>query len=318
VNIIRLTILAMLSWALLGCTTLNERNEGLVAARPLEVDDLVKSCNSPTTDETKRECIAEIANDSLAKCTAFLDGLVLTENTVNTAFDLTSTLLSALGAVLTPIKTAQALSAGATVSTGWKNAVNSNIYAKASIANYAQAIQATYYKDIGSYRTSLVSATGNDLSVRLAAANLQIIHRECSLAAAQASIAATLQDAIQPQNGTTSTNLTVQTPLPSAGTRLKLTATSPALGSPVDVQCVVAAGDTDVDIAKKLLDDFNTHPELKAAGISAAATTPASNKLVLSSPATKATTWASSDSKVLALSSAAATSPLPGKSLMAK
>src|SRR5579859_7372407 len=135
---------------LAGCGSLvrhlDEENQFLVAAEPIKVNQLVAGCDT-SDDAKKRECIAAIASDSRDKCGRFVNSLVLTENTTNTTLDILTTTLSALATVFTPLTTTHGLSAGATISSGSKNAVNSNIYAKASIANYQQAIMATYYKD---------------------------------------------------------------------------------------------------------------------------------------------------------------------------
>ena len=129
---------------------------------------------------------------SQSKCNKFVNGLVATETGTDTSLDLLTTLSSSLATAFTPLATTHALSAAAAVTGGWRTAIDSDVFAKASIANFAQAIQSTYYKDAGDFGTQLLSETGS-IDVGAQIARLQTIHAECSLGSAQATIAATLK-----------------------------------------------------------------------------------------------------------------------------
>jgi hypothetical protein len=313
------SIIILCIFLLAGCGSamkaFNRDNSFLVSAEPVPVADLITACGTVSTDIERKSCLGSIGNASYKRCSEFLDGLVLTENTTNTGFDLTTILFSALATVFKPLNTIHGLSAGASVSSGWKNSINSNIYAKASIANYSQAIQATYYKDMSLYWAGLSSMSGDQLVVQIEGAKIQSIHRECSLAAAQATISATLQ----PPGGQANalvfelTNLVVMTA--TANDNLKLTASSSALPAHEIISYVVASGDDDRKVADEFLKKINASAALKAANITATATAPPSNKISLRSPATASVSWIVNNVKVLVLTSGgittAPTVPLP-------
>src|SRR5438445_2098246 len=145
--------ISVVAIGLTGCTmlqTLEEKNTFMVSA--LEINSNVILCKPaeakdttaanagtvPMPTLTTKECIGAIINDSEEKCANFLNGLVLAENSVNTGFDMATTLFTALATAFTPLATVHALTAAGTISSGWRTAINSNIYAKATIGNYAQ------------------------------------------------------------------------------------------------------------------------------------------------------------------------------------
>jgi hypothetical protein len=135
-----------------------------------------------------------IVQDSATKCGTFVKKLVAAETGTDTALDLLATTFSALGTAFTPIATIHALNAAGTIASGSKAAIDSDIYAKASVANFIQAIQSTYYKDLQSYWNNFEAAPNNP-PVNLPGEVMKImdVHAECSLASAQAAISATLK-----------------------------------------------------------------------------------------------------------------------------
>lgn len=136
--------------------------------------------------------LAAVVYDSEQKCTAFVNRLVIGENTFNTSADVVSTILTALGTALTPLATVHALTASSTIVTGGKTAVDADIYAKASTANLYSAIQQTYFKDVQDYTTKLPGLTADQLIVSNEVAKIQSYHALCALVPAEASIAATI------------------------------------------------------------------------------------------------------------------------------
>jgi hypothetical protein len=103
--------IAICACVIAGCGAMiqkaNEDNAFLVGAVNLDTPTLIKSCQDRTLiiDGSKISCVNFIINDSLTKCDAFMSGLVLTENTVNTGFDMATGLLSALATVFIPLST---------------------------------------------------------------------------------------------------------------------------------------------------------------------------------------------------------------------
>jgi hypothetical protein len=175
--------------ALSGCAKLNNdwSADGYgVAAPPLAMP----AAPLPTT----KDAVWLVVNDSEAKCVRFVNGLIAAETGTNTGLDLDTTLFSGLAATLKNTNVSHALSGAATITGGWKTAIDSDVFAQASVANYAQAIQSSYFKDIGSYGTKLAANAGTiDFGAEFA--QIQSIHAECSLGSAQAAISATLKGA---------------------------------------------------------------------------------------------------------------------------
>jgi hypothetical protein len=146
-----------------------------------------------TASTNLKDSIAAVVNQSQHACSDFVSGLVLAETASNTSFDILSTITSALATVFHPLSTVHSLTAGTTILTGSKTAVDSDIYAKASVANFATAIQSTYYTDMGKYVNGLGAADPTTLDWQIEMYKISVIHAECALAPAEASIAATLQ-----------------------------------------------------------------------------------------------------------------------------
>lgn len=297
-KILRMFAIVLLGFALTGCGAALEhwenQNNFTVSANELDPALISNDALQNASNNTKTY-VGLIVNNSESKCSKFVNGLVLASNTTNTGLDMMTTVFSALGTAFTPVATIHALTASATISSGWKTAINSDIYAKATIANYAQAIQATYYTDLGSYMTALTTMPDAQVIASLEVAKIRSIHKECSLASAQATISATLTPSAQPgtPNTVASEILSVTGAIP-VGTTVTLTGVSSAINSnnPVSVTYTVKAGDNATAIAKAVLDAVNAEQKFKDANVSAAqANSPANNVIVLSSPTASAVKW---------------------------
>jgi hypothetical protein len=167
--------------------------------------------------------------DSEQKCVAFLNNIVAGQGTVNTVGDMLSGGLSGVAAFVTPLATSHILSGTASIVTGWKDAVNNDVFAKASIANFAAALQRSYFDAIGKYETALEKSDESQLIVSVEAAKIQGIHSSCGLAPAEAAIQAT----IAPKGGTVAPGVAALpqgAPLPSRGPLLSPALTPPGLG----------------------------------------------------------------------------------------
>jgi hypothetical protein len=166
-----------------GCGTMisamSAGSAQLVGAKPLS--DPQEAMKHPT----KREAVEARAQESIASCQAFASQLMLTQNTVNTAADISSTILTALATVFTPLTTVHALTAGATVVTGSKTAVASNIYAQASMPALRSALDKTYFTPMREYLTKLHTIPDNDMDVSAEFSSIQLQHSQCNLASAE-------------------------------------------------------------------------------------------------------------------------------------
>ncbi|BBQ00670.1 hypothetical protein BSFA1_57980 [Burkholderia sp. SFA1] len=172
-----------------GCgtiiSTMSKGSDQLVGAKPLSDPKLLiieaKKNNTPD-----RQVVEERAQESIASCQAFASQLMLTQNTVNTAADITSTILTALATVFTPLTTVHALTAGATVVTGSKTAVASNIYAQASMSGLRAALDKTYFTPMGTYLTQLHDLPADaPINVSSEFSSIQLQHSQCNLASAE-------------------------------------------------------------------------------------------------------------------------------------
>ena len=137
--------------------------------------------------------IGLLLNESENNCGKFVNGLVLISNSTNTTLDGLTTVFTALGTAFTPIGVVHGLTAAGSISSGWKTAIDTDVYAKQTIANYALAIQTGYYTDLQGYITDLGKVTDDSsIILPIEVAKIRTIHRECSLATAQASLSSTI------------------------------------------------------------------------------------------------------------------------------
>lgn len=190
-----------LTLALCGCASWAKMLQGasaqsLVSADPLTVLADPKSAEyqdlqgNKVEDKDKSNFLGRVVLDSENKCLAFLNGVVVAENSVNTTGDIVSTALTAAATVVKPLTVVHGLTAGATLATGAKTAVNANIYAKMSIGNFQTALQKSYFKSIDDYVTALPNVKNPVLTVEVA--KIESIHATCTLAAAEGAIASTI------------------------------------------------------------------------------------------------------------------------------
>jgi hypothetical protein len=198
--------------SLTGCGTLINSLTGgggddTVSARPITMPATTPDKKAELRD--KLEYLSRVMTDSEVKCGDFLSQLVLGENTINTTGDVLGTVASALSTAFTPPGTKTAFSAAATIATGSKTAIDSDIYNKAAISDFATAIQKTYYTDAKNYTDALPKLTDTDsapLILNNEIAKIQSIHAECALAPAES--------AIQAKLGTTTGQQTAPPPQP--------------------------------------------------------------------------------------------------------
>lgn len=154
-----------------------------------------RTTTAPTIGDTltdKREYLGFVANESERLCGEFVGKLIVAANGTNTGLDMGTTVFSALGTALTPLATVHAMTAGSTITSGWKTAIDSDIYAKLTVQNLVQAIQTTYYKDMENYLTELAGKDKANIVLTSELGHIQVIHSECTLASAEGTITATL------------------------------------------------------------------------------------------------------------------------------
>ena len=186
-----------------------------LSAAPLEPftsvkgDKLCTLRQQRTTDANGRSVVADIdmacsdfekahivAYESQAKCNDFVTLMFAANASTNMRLDLLTTFLTSAASVTTPTRMAHTLTAGAAISSGTKLSVNNEYFNALTISHIVQAIQQSYTADMAGYLENLDKLPDSErgkVSFLAEIPRIQAIHGECSLAAAEATIATTLQ-----------------------------------------------------------------------------------------------------------------------------
>jgi hypothetical protein len=238
---------------------------------------------------SSKDYLGMVVNESEYECGEFLNKLVATETGVNTSLDALTTVFTALGTAFTPLATVHALTAAGSISSGWKTAIDSDVYARATIANYAQAIQATYYSDLKTYLDSLTVADAASLVPSIEVAKIRSIHKECSLASAQAAVSASLQPAtVSTQSlGTQTINITDA----SAGDTYTITGSAATLKAPISVSYKLNSNSTPSEVVAQLVSLINSSADFQAAGVTASKGSRTQDSIVLRFPPSGGIKW---------------------------
>jgi hypothetical protein len=189
--------------ALAGCGQPQNALTGGHGVAAADLDQTLVS-NQALSDPKADKALAVglIVKDSATKCGIFVQKLVATETGTDTTLDLLGAVFSALGTAFTPLSTVHAFSAAGSVVSGSKAAIDSDVYAKASVANFIQAIQSTYYADLGTYWSKFSAEDPASINLPWEVTKILSLHAECSLASAQAAISSTLQGGQTPASTT--------------------------------------------------------------------------------------------------------------------
>jgi hypothetical protein len=231
---------------------------GQMAAAPL-------MAAKDASGSTNLEKVHDLVQDSQKKCADFTIAMFGLAASSNTFLDIASTALSAVATVFTPTTTVHVLTAGSTIAGSAKTSIQTEYLNSVTISHIVQAIQSTYSADMTKYIAYLDTISdARDISVVAERSTILSYHNECSLPAANGSIASALQPASAKQ--------------PS--TQLSLTFTVPK------------TGDSAVTIASGILAQINTDATFKAAGVTASEQPGGPNgTITLTVPAPLAITW---------------------------
>ncbi len=182
--------------SLILCTACSERTElASVRAEPLSVSDIWPPPAAAPDATQIKSALGTLVYESERKCAAFISRLALNSNQSKVFFDTGTNILSTLGAVLSPVSIAHAISAGAAASSAERSLIDNDVFAQASIANYADAIGVAYGTSMANYLSTLQKSDGANLNYSVEVANIETIHEECALAQAQSEIAKLLKNA---------------------------------------------------------------------------------------------------------------------------
>jgi len=263
--------------ALCGCASflhLNRKSyQDVVAAAPIS-DDVINTANEVTDNTKFKQAIGMVVIASERSCDAFTKNLTIANIGSNTFLDVTTTVFSAAATAVTPINTVHGLTAVSTVASGSKSAINADVFAKTTIANLAQAVNSTYYRDMKAYEDQLGSATPTGLVMSIEVAKILSIHKECALDTAEASISSTLGSQPTVQNAAAAVSKVVTISLPTgtshAGDKMELIVTSTTDNTlKLTASYSVKAGDKASDIAKGIVASIQSDTAFSRAGITA-------------------------------------------------
>jgi len=287
--------MALIAGCLTGCGTIVSLITGhrpyliVVTAKPID-QSVIKRAEDATPSTVKNE-IGKVLVNSETNCDEFTKKLSIANVGSNTTLDIATTVFSAAAtAVTSPLSAVHGLTAASTIASGSKTAIDSDVFAKATIANMAQAIKATYYKDIANYESELGTEQPDSIVPSVEVAKILSIHEECALDSAEASISSTLGGALPVASPAPVTGKLVSVSLPTgtshAGDVVELIATSgkdPTLKLTASYH--VVAGDTAQVIAKGLVASIQGDPGFSSAGITASQNSPPSDySFVVQSP----------------------------------
>lgn len=235
------------------------------------------------TTLTPKQQIGWILNESVTKCDQFISGLALASNSTNVDLDGATTVFSALGTAFTPLALVHGLTAAGSITSGWKTAIDADVYGKLAVADYAKAIQTTYYTDFRTYLDAIKTASVTDDDLPFEIGTIRTIHKECSLASAQATIAANLASPA-PSAAVTSETTTVTVQAFTGTASFGLTGTGgplPAAGLTLPTLTSSGAPST---IAQKLVLAITGNSGFTAAGVTATLVSSSSSSFTLKSP----------------------------------
>ena len=164
----------------------------LVSAEPLDRTAIITTLkNSGISSPSPKDDVLAYLSQSQTKCAAFLNNLVVQHTASDTFLDIATIGATATATAITAPLTAIHVATGiGTLTAGAKASIDNDYFAKASVANLAQAIQTTYYTKLDQYYTALQAATSVDPSLEYFA--IERIHSLCALGPAEGTISAAL------------------------------------------------------------------------------------------------------------------------------
>jgi hypothetical protein len=279
-----------------GCGTLknvaDDESYGVAAAKICtETDSKQGSQCQNWKAENSYDGVLKAINSSQRHCNAFINGLVAAQTGTNTFLDIGTTAFSVLGTALKTVSAANAFSAAAATTSGWKTAIDSNVFARATASNYVQAIQATYYRSLAAYQANLEASHARDpSSIHYYAelSKIQAIHAQCSLASAQASISAALIPSAPITIATISDTVIAVSGTPKDNETVSITATFDNVSEQVSLQTKAAM--SLAEVAKGLIEATNSKTVLKNARISALPSRDPTS-IILRAPASANVQW---------------------------
>jgi hypothetical protein len=269
-----------------------------VAADPLDATLVENALSHSNTSDDAKANVARVAFDSEQKCSEFLSNLIVNETGSNAFLDIGTTAATAAAtAVSGPLSAIHALSAIGAFTSGTKTAIDSDFFAKASVSNYAQAIQSTYFTQMGVYLKSLEAVTPPPLGqinswTSTELGKIEAFHAECGIGPAQTAVSATLAMAGQ-QAGTPNATATLVISAASgtaalAPAQMTLTATSSTSTIPITVS--ISKGETVANIATAVV--TNVTQTAKTAGWNIVAAIANDGSITLTSNASDSVQWA--------------------------
>ena len=298
-TIARLLLLMIAASLVSSCSILKQLDlsgQYLVTAGPLDRNQIADDLkNSGIDSPTSKDKILAYLSQSQTKCSVFVSGLVLHHTASDTMLDIGTTVATTTAAVITaPVSAIRAFAGLGAITSGSKTAIDTDFFAKASVANFAQAIQSTYYTKIDSYIAQIKDSNSLDPSVEYF--NIERIHSLCGLGPAEGSISASLQPSPGANNVPGPTVNQVEYDITIAGTTkaggiVTVTGSSTTLPGIPPASITFKATDKPADIAKALVDKINSVIGTAQPTISASVTKANPNVVAIVSSQADAIKW---------------------------
>ena len=152
--------------------------------------DEVDNISDSTKTDFQVEFVSQAVTDSRQKCSAFIDMFTTGQSLNNLTSDSASIILSGLGALFTPVATVRALSAASTAVQGLKQTKNTDFYQNLTMVLLVQQIQASYFDKMDTEFPDGSSLGGPNFSASAKFAEIEDIHRNCSVPFAVAALSA--------------------------------------------------------------------------------------------------------------------------------
>lgn len=173
---------------------------------------------------TPLEMVHLLVQDSEIKCAAFVNSMFAESAGSGVVLDVLNTASSAVATAVGASSVKDAFSASSTVFGGVKTSISANYLNSLGISHIAQAIQTTYSSNMQAYLKYLDSADPNKIDVFAERSTIVAYHSECSLAAAEGSISASLQTSAPLSGGaplSPSAPLSAKPPAPILGAKIQ-------------------------------------------------------------------------------------------------
>ncbi len=238
---------------------------------------MISAADADKDAQTRAAFISAALIDSRAKCQAFVSIFTGEQATENTVLDAAGLLLSGAGAAITgPASTIRLLSALSTATQGIKQTINADVFQQLTIALFVKQINLNYFDKLDAdFSPAKITAF---TSAPAAFAEIESLHRHCSIPFAAANLSAS-QDNASSTAGPTVFSITGT---PAVGATITLVVKSASNKISLTLSAKAVSGASSATMANQLAEVIQATPSLTQAGVLVSVTPPiAKNSAIL-------------------------------------